>query len=96
MKQRCLNPKGKSWRNYGGRGIEVCDRWLESFETFLADVGPRPGPEYSLGRKDNDGDYEPGNVEWQTMKQQANNRRRPKLSKKRKGRWTWRGREREL
>lgn len=84
MKQRCTNPNGPNWKNYGGRGITVCDRWLNSFEDFLADVGPKPvlvkadrARTMSLGRIDNDKGYEPGNVEWQTYLQQAANKRRP-------------------
>lgn len=75
MKARCTNPKGKDWNRYGGRGIRVCDRWLNSFENFLADMGRRPGPGYSIERKENDGNYEPGNCCWATAKDQAKNRR---------------------
>lgn len=100
MKYRCSNPSSKAWKNYGGRGIEVCARWMKSFEAFLDDVGPRPGPGYSLGRKNNDEGYEPSNVEWQTVKQQANNRRRPVKTaesvKRRKGTWVWRNKDRDL
>ncbi len=72
---RCTLPHHQAWENYGGRGIRVCDRWLESFEAFLADVGPRPGKDYSLDRKENDGHYEPGNVRWATLAEQNRNRR---------------------
>ena len=78
MKTRCTNDREKGWKNYGGRGIRVCDRWLNSFEAFLADVGPRPSPQHSIDRfPDNDGNYEPGNVRWATRKQQSENRRKP-------------------
>ncbi len=79
MWTRCTNPNAKNWKRYGGRGIRVCARW-ESFENFLADVGPRPlgrngsRPKFTLDRKDNDGDYEPGNVRWATYLVQQSNR----------------------
>jgi len=75
MRSRCSNPKVKAYPRYGGRGITVCERW-DSFSAFLADVGPRPGPEYQIDRyPNNDGNYEPGNVRWATPEQNNNNRR---------------------
>lgn len=78
MKNRCLNPRDKDWKHYGGRGITVCERWL-SFEPFLADMGEAP-PGMTIDRRDNDKGYEPGNCRWATMTVQANNRRRLKRS----------------
>lgn len=73
MKTRCTNPNDAGYHRYGGRGIAVCARWASSFEAFLADVGRRPGPGYSIDRIDNDGDYKPGNVRWTTRAQQTLN-----------------------
>lgn len=75
MKQRCTNPRHKSFRDYGGRGIRVCDRWLNSFENFLADMGTKPSPQHSIERKDGDGGYEPGNCVWATRTEQNRNTR---------------------
>lgn len=75
MIQRCTNKKYRQWHNYGGRGIIVCDRWLNSYPDFLADVGRSPSPQHSIDRKENNGNYEPGNVRWATREQQNLNRR---------------------
>jgi len=76
MRRRCYYPKNNKYKNYGDRGIIVCDRWRESFENFFEDMGLKPSPEHSLDRfPDNDGNYEPGNCRWGTDEQQAKNRR---------------------
>jgi hypothetical protein len=75
MKARCYNPNELKYKDYGARGIKVCVEWFDRFEVFLAAVGPRPSGNHSLGRLNNDGDYAPGNVAWQTPVEQANNRR---------------------
>jgi hypothetical protein len=75
MIQRCNNPNYHHFYNYGGRGIKVCKRWLNSFENFFADMGKKPSRRHSLDRKNNSGNYTPRNCRWATLKQQANNRR---------------------
>lgn len=76
MRSRCYNEKHVGFRHYGGRGIAVCPAWRVSFAAFFAYVGPRPTDKHSLGRINNDGDYEPGNVRWETPIEQHNNERR--------------------
>ena len=75
MRQRCYTRNVEKYEPWAGRGIEICERWAD-FANFLADMGPRPSPHHSLDRRDNDGNYEPGNCRWATAKQQANNRRK--------------------
>lgn len=76
MIQRCTNPKNKHYKDYGGRGIMVCDRWLYNALNFLEDMGDKPTPNHSLDRINNDGNYDPSNCKWSTPKEQANNTRR--------------------
>lgn len=70
MKQRCYNPNNIRFDQYGGRGIQVCDRWLNSFENFYADMGEQPSRKHSIDRIDNDGNYTPSNCRWATDQQQ--------------------------
>jgi hypothetical protein len=85
IKYRCDNPNSNSHHNYGGRGIAMCDLWRQSFERFLADVGHRPSLKHSIDRfPDTNGNYEPGNVRWATVKEQQRNKRTNRLL-------TWKG-----
>ena len=74
MKSRCTKPNHTSYPYYGGLGIRFCDRW-ERFDDFYSDMGPKPTKKHTLGRLDNAKDYSPDNCRWETMKEQAQNRR---------------------
>ena len=75
LKERCLNKNDKDYAKYGGRGITVCNKWKESYQNFLADMGRRPEGYSSIDRINVNGNYEPSNCRWSTYKQQSNNRR---------------------
>lgn len=74
MKARCCNDKSPNYYNYGGRGILVCERWLNSFENFLSDMGMKPSSSHTLERDDFNGNYEPSNCRWATPKEQSRNK----------------------
>ena len=79
MKGRCLNPKNPAYKNYGGREIKVCERWLDYYNFWL-DMGKKPTPKHTLGRIDPDGNYEPSNCRWETKVQQGHNSRTNKMT----------------
>jgi hypothetical protein len=75
IKSRCLNSNSHMFIRYGAKGVTVCSQWLNSFETFLNDMGPRPSAKHSIDRfPDRHGNYEPGNVRWATKREQSLNR----------------------
>lgn len=74
MISRCYRENDASYNRYGERGIRVCDKWRNSAAAFIKDMGSKPGPNYSLERKDSNKDYSPDNCKWATSKQQAQNR----------------------
>ena len=81
IKQRCDNPKHIGYQYYGARGITMCDRWRNSLDAFIADMGMRPSHQHSIDRyPDTDGNYEPGNCRWATLKEQRRNFKRYKVS----------------
>ncbi len=75
IKARCLNSQHPEYKNYGGRGIKICSQWVNSFETFLKDVGNKPNKKSTIDRINNDGDYEPKNCRWISIQEQQKNRR---------------------
>lgn len=74
MRARCLNPNHRQYKDYGGRGIAICEPW-EAFEAFLADMGKRPTAGHSLDRRENDKGYSPENCRWATKQEQNRNHR---------------------
>lgn len=78
MRNRCTNPNDRNYKNYGGRGITLCERW-QAFPSFYADMGSRPSSRHSIERLDNNGHYSPDNCKWATVEEQQLNRRTARL-----------------
>ena len=76
MIHRCYFPQDNKFKYYGDRGVTVCERWRDSFEDFLADMGKKPSLKHTIDREDTNGNYEPGNCKWATYSQQNKNRRK--------------------
>ena len=81
MIYRCHNPKSGCYKNYGGRGIKVCDRWRDSFQAFADDMGEKPSPKHTLDRIDVDKDYSPENCRWAIPEEQGRNKRTSRSNK---------------
>jgi len=75
MKRRCLKEYDKRFADYGGRGITICDAWIDSYEAFLGDMGLPPSMKHQIDRIDNDGNYKPENCAWVSRKKQSRNKR---------------------
>jgi hypothetical protein len=75
MKNRCYYKGYPGYKNWGGRGITICDEWLHDFKAFYNYIGDRPTIKHSIDRIDNDGNYEPGNIRWSTSHEQLINKR---------------------
>lgn len=80
MKNRCNDPNNKSYKDYGGRGINVCDEWMKSFSQFYKDMGKRPSPKHEIDREDNNKGYEPNNCRWVTRTINARNKTSTKMN----------------